>query len=593
MGSGERKGKETFKSDGGLFRAFMQKRPRKRLLIPKIFAERSQSFRRAVSLSVALHLLVGLILFVPTMFSPASEIGGNREALARAAAVLEAEKPGEADNFQFGSEDIPGELVPFLRLETQGSGLLDREKFQLFKKLLQTYLEQNKGQTGRDETVAPDELIRLLSGKDKLRLDSGKQVFAFPSSSGPGLQIKTIDPGRQNQIDYLQRAQATQKNFFVEGQNVRIRTDNGIQIVPAGYFFRSCPYDELMALGPSLFHVIDGFPSFPGSTGVFNIEKKNKTEEAASHPLIMPVRIVSGFLGESVPEEADDSSRNLTGPSDLDEIKKQQILDELMVFREREQLERFFKIHLQGLDPNTDEAASFVRRFLYGNLSNVFLFISDISSTFDYLEELYYNRELKHTLLSLLQTYLETRVGTEILLYFAAQYSFESRALEHLYETYSEAKKFLKQKYFKAEVHEKKAKLYVITQIYEDLQKVFRRPGLETLEAVVNRYKSEEAGIYSLLIQRGGSDKSHGLFALGRLYWKNQQHELAFSTWDLIPLDYSSKALMEIRDVISSTTKIERAFPMITAILDYYSNINVRQHLARLVRFGKWDKRQK
>jgi hypothetical protein len=240
---------------------------------------------------------------------------------------------------------------------------------------------------------------------------------------------------------------------------------------------------------------------------------------------------------------------------------------------------------------NSEELAYLTRKFIHRNLNNIIIPVSEISSAFDYLEELYFNKPLEHQFLKFWRDYPDTHIGAQILLTLASHYEFEKRAIEYLYEAYDDAKRYLRQKYKVSEVFNKKTKCYVIQKMFEKLERQIRERGYLSVEGVTQKYVEEQIRIYDIVIDMGGESRNHGLYDLACLYWDLNLRDLAIDTWAQIDDSYESDALDSIREALTWLDDTQNAHTLIDNILNWYATKGVDKRLKRLLDLGKWKAR--
>jgi hypothetical protein len=265
--------------------------------------------------------------------------------------------------------------------------------------------------------------------------------------------------------------------------------------------------------------------------------------------------------------------------------------DDFLVLPEEQQFLYFRANYLEKYDLGSEDLAYLTRRFTYKNLNNIIIPISEISSAFDYLEELYYNKPLEQQFLKFWRDYPHTQIGAQFLLTLASHYEFEKRGVEYLYGAYDEAKRYLRQKYKVSEVFNKKTKCYVIQKMFEKLHRKLQERGYGSVEEVSRKYVEEQIKIYDIVIAMGGESRNNGLYDLGCLYWDLNLRDLAIDTWAQIDESYESTALDSIQETLSWLNDEENAHTMIDNILSWHATKGVDKRLKRLLDLGKWKAR--
>jgi hypothetical protein len=154
--------------------------------------------------------------------------------------------------------------------------------------------------------------------------------------------------------------------------------------------------------------------------------------------------------------------------------------------------------------------------------------------------------------------------------------------------SYEKAKKILSQKYYKKNVFNKKLKSYVIKEIHEELAYELKRRGYASFDEVLDVYRDEQMRVYDLLIRSGGDAKNRGLYMKGCLYWDEGEHELALAEWDRISPTFRSKAVRDIRDILTKSRELSKAVPLINEVFEWESSTNSKRLLDRLLKYHRW-----
>jgi hypothetical protein len=95
-----------------------------------------------------------------------------------------------------------------------------------------------------------------------LRLGSGEKVFLSGSADGSGkLEIFKLKKGDAEALaDLKRRGEYVEEPPAETGGTIRLAAGAETKEVPAEYFYRDCPFEEILARGASLFSAVNGFP---------------------------------------------------------------------------------------------------------------------------------------------------------------------------------------------------------------------------------------------------------------------------------------------------------------------------------------------
>jgi len=357
-------------------------------------------------------------------------------------------------------------------------------------------------------------------------------------------------------LDYLKRLTPLKNNsgFAYGREQVRVETDTGNKYVPSVFFFRDSPHKKIATAGAGQFLVVKGFP-------------------AIQQPTLAPTA----------------AKRDKFTSSDL---AIQEILDELMQYPEAKQIDVLQQQYLERYDLNSKDLVILTQQFFKQNLGRVFFDLGDVSSAYDYLEEVHFKTPLVKDLHDFWRRYPTSRIGIEFLLALAEQYAFERRALEFLYKAYDDAVAFVERRILKAEIYDKKAKSSVIKNLYLGLNKKLPRIGYASQKEVLDKYTTEEKKIYAMIAKMEGDIKNIGLYKLGALYWRLSSYDSALQTWDKTDSSFKENiALEEIRDVQAKFQNSKKIRIQIDAILEWHAIKDNAALMERLIKFGRWKKR--
>ena len=233
------------------------------------------------------------------------------------------------------------------------------------------------------------------------------------------------------------------------------------------------------------------------------------------------------------------------------------------------------------------------KEFVRWNLSSVIIVIDNISAAFDFIEELFYSKSMDFLFYSYWMAHPRTLTGAQLLMVLAAHYDFEKRGLEYLLDAYDDAVRLTKQKYYKANVFNKKAKAYIVSEIHDELMGEFRNKGYKTAEEVLQHYIDEQIKIYNRVIDMGGEAGNKALYALGRLHWEEEDFERAIETWKRISGTFSSRTFSQISRVMRQRSEMDEKIAQIHSVFLWEADRNSRELLERLIKYHKWKIRDK
>jgi hypothetical protein len=556
---------------------------------------------RNFSLSIALSLVLHLMLFILFLVSP-----DFSSSQARSKHVLDSDVFVEAlKELQLGSMK-DGARVPLPKMSDEE--LLDAiersqlpdmklgkdERAEFYKRLVRAYvlLKEKKQRENLDAEVTLSDVLAYLETLGELELNSGDKVYPFKRSSGEqSLRLFGLAKEKRDKIKKLKQFEDMEKRSAnIQRGEVRIETETGIKYIPVEYYFRKSPYEKMLALGPDLFYIVQGFPVLEeGNPVKISLDKGKRIEEYARPRENMVVVLLEesidqpGFVSRTQPQTA--------MALEMPEGKRNEILDSLMSLSEEKQLDYFAQNYMEKYDSDGGDLAAFTREFIRKNLSNVIIVIDPISGAFDFMEELYYNKPTDYRFYESWLRSPQSKTATEYLLYLAGHYDFEKRGLAYLVKAYKEAKKILSQRYYKTNVFNKKLKAYIIKEVHDELMFELKMRGYESVEEVFDKYIFEQKRIYNLLIEKGGETKNRGLYMLGCLYWDEADYNAALQTWKKIDRDYSTKILREIRVIMTNFPETDKAISLIDDIFDWQSSRSSKNLLERLLKYDRWQKR--
>ncbi|MDH4272708.1 MAG: hypothetical protein OEW18_12120, partial [Candidatus Aminicenantes bacterium] len=278
----------------------------------------------------------------------------------------------------------------------------------------------------------------------------------------------------------------------------------------------------------------------------------------------------------------------------------QKRLDTLMGMPEDLQFGVLIETYLKKYNPDSEGLAKFVREFIYQNLGSVFVVSDSFTSGFDFLEEIFYNKELQGYFVSYWNKNPRTKTGAEFLLALAALYDFERRAAAYLLDSYEIAKRILSGEERFQRAFTQKAKAYVLKEVSEDIISRMVDRGIKSEDELLSLYRREQERIYQLVIDMGGKERDSALYALGRIRWDEGKYEEALLKWKEISSSFAFKVYQEIKHVLTIYDSVsipvgsdfQNLVPRINAIFEWESEENNDLLLKRLMDFHKWKKRR-
>jgi len=458
-----------------------------------------------------------------------------------------------------------------------------------------TQIKDSETMDKNPREITREDILNFLRQKGGFGLTSGKKIIPSVSAKGKRkTKLNVLEKPTINDLQSLQKFPTEDLDYYTSRGNVWVRSPAGTKIVPSQYFFRESPYEQILAQGVHLFYIVDGFPVLQEKQAAdvhyVDMQSENLFQEKAK--MGFQVVLLSGLSGSAepmFPEAQEDREVLEISPTFEEHFSK--FCDDFLALPEEQQFLYFKTNYLEKYDLNSEELCSLTRKFFYRNLNNIIIPVSEISSAFDYLEELYFNKPLEHQFLEFWRDHPDTLIGIHILMTLASHYEFEKRALEYLYKAYDEAKRYLHQKYKISEVFDKKTKCYVIKTMYEKLDREIRKKGYTSVDEIAQKYIEEQIKIYEIVIDMGGESRNRGLYDLACLYWDLNFHDMAIDIWAQIDDSFESDALESIKEALTWLDDTENAYTFIDNILNWHATRGVDQRLKRLLDLGKWNAR--
>ena len=567
------------------------------------------SGKRAFSLSVAISLILHIVLFGYVSFSNYSLYRHNEEPelidLRPILSVLTQMKT------EPGNQSIPQRTIAeideaeILELLTQtplfDSSISEEERKELAEKLMEGYFQLKNSSPAASviPKISLRDLLDFLKDQKDMGLSTGGQFYSpgmFSDNSGP--VYYKINKRSEKQLKFLRRLERYEKEGIpVLAGMVTVTSEGGKKDVPAEYYFRDCPYDQILARGASLFYAISGFPSLSKEPLVG--PARQREAESASQPTLYRGDLALYIIKTTkltprlrAPLESRPAFR-------LAAAEVQDTLDNLMELPEGQQLDYFIATYLLKYEPDDEGLAGLTREFIYENLSSVFILDDPFSAAFDFLEELFYNKELQGYFISFWEENPRTKTGAEFLLILASLYDFERRAVGYFFDSYDIAKKVLSGDSRFQRAFNQKAKALVIKEISQEFVREIREQGIESEEKVLQEYRNEQIKIYQMLIEMGGGPRDRALYAWGRLCWDEGMYGAAVQKWKEIQDTFVFKTFQEIKHLITVYDSVsipvfadyQDLVPRINRIFEWESAENNSYLFKRLIKYDKWNKR--
>lgn len=466
----------------------------------------------------------------------------------------------------------------------------DREKVEIFKKLLEVYLTASTSNEPGSAS-APTGASSFLSGENNFQVKSGERVFLRPSAGQKGqVELYVLEAKASHELEALQKADSLRSApaLIGPGQSVRLNLSGHYAEVPAEYYYRRSPFEEILARGSYLFSIVRGFPKV--SSG------KASEEEIKKPPLpqIFPqgeFQVIYYGQVEIPLARTETCPKDDRPPLDLKPEEWNKKLDALMVDPEEIQFARFEKDYLQKYSWQDARLAQFTRNFINSNLNGVFLVEDEFTSAFDSLEELFYKKTIFERMAALVEKQPPSPVRDELMFCLASSLDLERRVITHLEKAYPQASEICLRKYPLPHVHYSLSKAYVLKKMYEELLAEIKRLGFYSWDEVEKKYLEKELAIYQVLAERGGQTRARALYAIGLTYWEEGQADQAIKTWQQIEEkgcpDYVSSLLKVIREAPSATI-----YTYIDNELNYQTAKNTKYLYRRQQQFHKWARRR-
>ncbi|NPV83543.1 MAG: hypothetical protein HPY46_08190 [Candidatus Aminicenantes bacterium] len=474
--------------------------------------------------------------------------------------------------------------------------LSQKERVEFFKQLIKrTLLDQTEYQT----TWYANQTTGEISSRtpDTIKLNSGKKIFLKPSMVEESkYEVFILDKEVSRALDRMKGAGLIkEKPASMDRGTVQLSLNGAKVEIPAEYYYRSSPYELIMARGAKLFSIVRGFshPRPFGDTQNSTWASKKIDREDKPTELVERGYFKVFYYGEIDPVEnrPEENIRPLTKRFTLPREKWQELLDGLMAYDEEEQFRRLEKEFLQDCDPNDAHLAEFVKEFINLNLNGAILLHQPFQAAFDSLEELYYKSPIFERLLFYVNKSPESLVATEFLFCLASALDFERRTIDYLHQSYLEASVCLERKINVDYVFNSKAKALTIKTVFDELTKILSASNFSSVEDALNRYTKEIIKIYDYLVEKGGETADRARYALGCLLWERGQKKEAVSVWQKISPVFKVQPFPRIRGILYGP-KFSLVEESVSKVLDFEARRYTYLLNERAVRFHKWSRRE-
>ncbi len=562
------------------------------------FRKSREDFSRSVLASLVFHILIIILVCVVThrVSITTREINPHdTKAFIKALAEIQEEMfPNqnikETDpQAAFSNEEffriLEGVRIPDLNLS-------EKQKIEFYKNMLKRYMvSENAGEEYEAPELNKKDISTLFKQTESIQLDSGGKIYSSRNYSDGSKNFFYLPQQDINTLKRLRRFEDMERTqMHVRGKRVKLDTEEGVKFIPETYYFRESPYEDILAQGAELFFITRGFPSL-GESSLFEGRDRNRAVDSFLKGLSPNFQVVYLYEDLSTPSPLLSESRKKKQALNISSGSINRILDDLMELKEDQQFFHFKQNYLDQYHPDKGNLAQLLREFIYNNQSNIIIMVDDITGAFAFVEELYFNKPMDTYLARYWKQFPQTQTGVECLFCLASFYDFERRGLTYLFRSYDKAKELVSQKYYRVDAFNKKAKAYVVKEMYETLISALMKKGYETEMSIVREYFEEEENLYRMICETGGRNRDRALYSWGRLYWDQKEYDLALEKWDQIK-DFSSFEISdEIRDVLESSMEKDTLVYWLDKIFIRESNESNEKLLKRLLKYHRWAKR--
>ena len=565
----------------------------------------SSGFSSALFLSGVLHLIIGVVLSVtavsyysyPGSSGSQPAVDSDFKLLARAVEELNKEI-GLDEQLARLMEELEEKKLPAVaqNILIMDDRMTEKEKVEVYKNLLENFIKQGGGVSVAEKAGQKER--QPGSKEESFKIHSGERVFLSPSPSGGGKsELYILGQEEVIELERLEKAGALKNPpGYGVGRIIDLKVGDRMMEVPAQYYFRSCPYEQILAKGALNFSIIKGFPTFIFPPAEDEQAKRAREQATTQTEQLFPQGTFRVFYygeAEFQEQKGEETAQKKREPVhfDLAAHKWSEILDGLMAYPEEVQFSIFEKDYLNKYDWDNPDLAAFTRNFINSNLNGVIFIEDEFTAAFDALEELFYKKPIFERIAVLIETHPTSPVRDELLFCLASSLDMERRVIKNLARAYPQAKDIYLKKASLDYVFNSLPKAFVLKQVYEDLKESLSRKGFSSLDEALEKYEEGELKIYEDLAGRGGQTRARALYAIGLALWEKGEKEKALETWRKIERSYASLSIKNLLDIINQTppAKLDEE---IEAEISYQSNRNSKYLYRRLIQFNKWARRQ-
>jgi hypothetical protein len=559
-----------------------------------------RGFGGAILLSAAFHLVLVFLFSLTTLIQlpslppPPLTDRATENDLALFSAALEelTREKGYEEKLARAVSTLKEDKLPELpkQFRLLQKNMSDREKIEIFKKLLEGYfasLDSGQVSSSRDLSASGS----IFSSEKNFQIKTGDRVFLQPAASQEGqVELYVLEADTSQEVEAFQKADRLRytPRIIGPGQIIKLNVSGHYAEVPAEYYYRRCPFEEILARGAYLFSIVRGFPKI--GLEKTSLEKLKRPQP----PQLFPqgeFQVI--YYGEAeIPRPQPETFLKDNRPAlDLRPEEWNQKFDSLMNEPEEIQFARFEKDYLQPYSWNDPALAEFTRNFINSNLNGVFLIEDEFTKAFDSLEEFFYKKPIFERMAALIASNPPSPVRDELMFCLASSLDLERRVINNLEKAYTQAKEVCLKKYPLSHVHYSLSKAYVLKKMYEELTAELKRLQFSSLEEVEKKYLEKELAIYRMLTERSGKTRARALYALGLTYWEEGQADLAIKTWQ-------QGEGKDCPEHLASLLKIIRERPLATVYtyidneLNYQAARNTKYLYRRQLQFHKWARRK-
>ncbi|HRD01386.1 MAG TPA: tetratricopeptide repeat protein [Candidatus Saccharicenans sp.] len=565
----------------------------------------SGGFSGALFLSGLIHLIIGVVLSVtavsyysyPGSSGSQPAVDSDFKLLARAVEELNKEI-GLDEQLARLMEELEEKKLPAVaqNILIMDDRMTEKEKVEVYKNLLENFFKQGGGVSVAEKAGQKER--QPGSKEESFKIHSGERVFLSPSASGGGKsELYILGQEEARELERLEKAGALKNPpGYGVGHIIDLKVGDRMMEVPAQYYFRSCPYEQILAKGALNFSIIKGFPTFIFSPAEDEQAKRAREQATTQTEQLFPQGTFRVFYygeAEFQEQKGEETAQKKREPVhfDLAAHKWSEILDGLMAYPEEVQFSTFEKDYLNKYDWDNPDLTAFTRNFINSNLNGVIFIEDEFTAAFDALEELFYKKPIFERIAVLIETHPTSPVRDELLFCLASSLDMERRIIKNLARAYPQARNIYLKKASLDYVFNSLPKAFVLKQVYEELKESLSRKGFSSLDEALEKYEQAELKIYEDLAGRGRQTRARALYAIGLALWEKGDKDTALETWKKIERPYASLSIKNLLDVINQTppAKLDEEIEM---EINYRSNKNSKYLYRRQVQFDKWSRRQ-